>query len=131
MIAPLGAPTSARTALGGETFHAWGRCCIERGFATTVGDEGGYAPSLAEQRGRHRGGAGGHRTRRLRARQPDRDRARPRHHGARGRCATRCPGGADAVAGAAIGFWMDWFDRYPIVSLEDGLAEDDWDAWRH
>ena len=29
-----------------------------------------------------------------------------------------------------IGFWMDWFDRYPIVSLEDGLAEDDWDAWR-
>jgi enolase len=28
-----------------------------------------------------------------------------------------------------IGFWADWADRYPIVSLEDGLAEDDWEAW--
>ena len=29
-----------------------------------------------------------------------------------------------------VGFWADWADRYPIVSLEDGLAEDDWDGWR-
>ena len=29
-----------------------------------------------------------------------------------------------------VDFWADWVDKYPIISLEDGLAEDDWDGWR-
>ena len=67
-----------------------------------------------------------------RAGRADRHRARPGHHRA------LQPTARYALARERrtltpeelIGFWADWVERYPIVSLEDGLAEDDWDGWR-
>ena len=131
MIAPLGAPTfSEALRWAAETFHALGSLLHERGFATTVGDEGGYAPSLdtneaaiglvleAIQRAGYQPGAqvaialdpaaselyadGSY----VLARE---DRA--------------------LSSGEMIGFWADWVARYPIISLEDGMAEDDWTGW--
>ena len=131
MIAPLGAPTFAEALRwAAETFHALGGLLHERGFATTVGDEGGYAPSL----GTNEDAIGVV----LEAIQR----------------AGYVPGEQIAIAldpaatevysegryvltreqrtlssDELIAFWADWVDRYPIVSLEDGLAEDDWAGW--
>ncbi|MGZ8481101.1 MAG: phosphopyruvate hydratase [Candidatus Limnocylindria bacterium] len=131
MIAPLGAP-SFREALrwASETFHTLGGILHDRGFATTVGDEGGYAPSLGsnedaiavvleaiEQAGYRPGEqiaiALDPATTELYA---DGSYALARE----GRTLT----GTELIA-----FWADWAERYPIVSLEDGLAEDDWESW--
>jgi enolase len=132
MIAPLGAP-SFREALrwAAETFHALGALLHERGFATTVGDEGGYAPSLESNEAaiglvleaiERAGFAPGNQI--AIALDPattelfnDGSYVLERE-------------GRTLSPDEMVAFWLDWVDRFPIVSLEDGLAEDDWEAWR-
>jgi enolase len=132
MIAPLGAP-SFREALrwGAETFHALGALLHERGFATTVGDEGGYAPSLESNEAaisvvleaiERAGYAPG--TQIAIALDP----AATELYADGSYVLAR--EGRTLTPDDLIGFWLDWVHRYPIVSLEDGLAEDDWDSWR-
>jgi enolase len=131
MIVPLGAP-SFREALrwSAETFHALGAILHERGFATTVGDEGGYAPSLESNEAaiavvleaiERAGFAPGSQI----AIALDPATTELYADGAY-RLARE---GKTLSPEELIGFWLDWFDRYPIVSLEDGLAEDDWETW--
>ena len=131
MIVPLGAP-SFREGLrwAAETFHALGKLLHEQGFATTVGDEGGYAPSLgsnedaiaavltAIERAGYAAGA-----QIAIALDPATTElySDGRYSLAR---EDRTLTGSEL-----IDFWADWLDRYPIVSLEDGLAEDDWSGW--
>jgi enolase len=131
MIVPLGAPTF-REGLrwAAETFHALGALLRERGFATTVGDEGGYAPSLGSNEDaiaavltaiERAGYAPGEQV------AIALDPATTELY-ADGRYTLAREG--RALSGAElIEFWADWVERYPIVSLEDGLAEDDWEAW--
>jgi enolase 1/2/3 len=131
MIAPLGAP-SFREGLrwAAETFHALGDLLREGGLATTVGDEGGYAPSLGNNEDAiaavlsaiERAGylPGEQIAIAL-------DPASTELYGD-GRYALAREGRTLSTA-ELIDFWADWADRYPIVSLEDGLAEDDWDGW--
>ena len=131
MIAPLGAPTFAEALRwAAETFHILGALLYDRGFATTVGDEGGYAPSLdtneaaiglvvdAIERAGYRPGE--------------------QIAVALDPAATELYAGSDyrlvrehrsLTSEEMIGFWADWASRYPIISLEDGLAEDDWAGW--
>ncbi len=131
MIVPLGAPTF-REALrwASETFHSLGSLLRERGFVTTVGDEGGYAPSLESNEAaislvveaiERAGYAPGEQI--AVALDP---------------AATELLDGADyklakegrrLTSGELIDFWADWVERFPIVSLEDGLGEDDWAGW--
>jgi enolase len=132
MIAPLGAP-SFREGLrwAAETFHALGKLLHERGFATTVGDEGGYAPSLesneaaitlvveAIQRAGYEPG----------------DQVAIALDPATSELFTDgsyvlAREGRTMTGAELVDFWIEWLDRYPIVSLEDGLAEDDWETWR-
>ena len=131
MIVPLGAP-SFREALrwAAETFHVLGDLLHERGFATTVGDEGGYAPSLASNEEAiaaileaiERAGY-----------QPGEqiaialDPATTELFDDGSYRLAREERSLDAAG--MVEFWSDWVNRYPIVSLEDGLAEDDWDGW--
>ena len=131
MIAPLGAPTF-REALrwAAETFHALGALLHEEGLATTVGDEGGYAPSL----GSNEDAIGAVMTAIERAGYAPGeqvaialDPASTELYGD-GRYSLAREGRA-LTGGELIDFWADWVDRYPIVSLEDGLAEDDWEGW--
>ncbi len=131
MIAPLGAPTFAEALRwAAETFHALGALLHERGFATTVGDEGGYAPSLetneaaiglvleAIQRAGYRPGE-----QIAIALDPA---ASELHNEDRYVLAHEQ---RTLSSDELIGFWEDWATRYPIISLEDGLAEDDWAGW--
>jgi enolase len=131
MLVPLGAPTF-REALrwSAETFHALGRLLHERGFATTVGDEGGYAPSLDSNEAaiaalldaiRAAGYEPGEQI--AIALDPA---ATELWDGGSYRLARE---GRTLTSDEMIEFWADWLERYPIVSIEDGLAEDDWDGW--
>jgi enolase len=131
MIAPLGAP-SFREAVrwAAETFHALGALLHERGFATTVGDEGGYAPSLDSNEAaialvveaiERAGYAPGNQV----AIALDPATTELFEEGGY-RLARE---GRTLTSEEMVDFWVDWCERYPIVSIEDGLAEDDWDAW--
>jgi enolase len=132
MIAPLGAPTF-RDAVrwAAETFHALAGLLHERGLPTTVGDEGGYAPSLESNEAaialvleaiERAGYAPGEQiaialdpaTSELYADETYRLVREDR----------------SLSSDELIAFWLDWLERYPIVSLEDGLAEDDWHGWQ-
>ena len=131
MIVPLGAP-SFREGLrwAAETFHALGRLLHEEGFATTVGDEGGYAPSLGSNEDAiaavlsaiERAGyvAGDQIAIAL-------DPATTELY-SDGRY-TLAREDRTLTGSELIEFWSEWIERYPIVSLEDGLAEDDWGGW--
>jgi enolase len=131
MIAPLGAPTF-REGLrwAAETFHALGALLHEQGLATTVGDEGGYAPSLGSNEDaiaavltaiERAGYAPGEQI------AIALDPATTELYGD-GRY-TLAREDRTLTGGELIDFWADWVGRYPIVSLEDGLAEDDWQGW--
>jgi enolase len=131
MIVPLGAPTF-REGLrwAAETFHALGALLHEQGLTTTVGDEGGYAPSLGSNEEaiaavvtaiERAGYVPGEQI------AIALDPATTELFGD-GRY-TLAREGRTLTGDELIGFWADWADRYPIVSLEDGLAEDDWEAW--
>ena len=131
MIVPLGAP-SFREALrwAAETFHALGDILHERGFATTVGDEGGYAPSLGTNEEAIAAvvqaiESAGYRPGEQIAIALDPATTELYTDGTYSltREERRLTGGE------MIDFWADWAARYPVVSLEDGLAEDDWANW--
>jgi enolase len=131
MIAPVGAPTFAEALRwAAETFHALGALLHERGFATTVGDEGGYAPSLETNEAAiglvleaiQRAGY-----------QPGQQIAIALDPAATELHADGSYGlareGRTLSSDELIAFWADWVARYPIISLEDGLSEDDWAGW--
>jgi enolase len=131
MIAPLGAPSFAEALRwAAETFHALGDLLHQRGFATTVGDEGGYAPSLATnedaigvvleaiQRAGYRPGE---------QIAIALDPAATEVYSEGRYVLTREK--RTLTSDDLITFWADWVGRYPIISLEDGLAEDDWAGW--
>ena len=131
MIAPLGAPTFAEALRwAAETFHALGALLHERGFATTVGDEGGYAPSLetneaaigvvleAIQRAGYTPGE---------QIAIALDPAATELYADGSYALVR--EGRTLSSPELISFWTDWAERYPLISIEDGLAEDDWTGW--
>jgi enolase len=131
MITPLGAP-SFREALrwASETFHALGRLLHERGFVTTVGDEGGYAPSLQSNEAaialvveaiQQAGYTPGEQIAICLDPATTELFAEGRY--------TLVKEDRTLSSDEMVAFWAEWADRYPIVSLEDGLAEDDWAGW--
>ncbi|MDQ3780684.1 MAG: phosphopyruvate hydratase [Chloroflexota bacterium] len=131
MVMPVGAP-SYREGLrwGTEVFHALKGVLKERGASTHVGDEGGYAPSLgsnqeavevvleAIERAGYRAGDD-----LVIALDPA---ATELYDNG----SYRLAGEGRTLSGAEmVDFWREWCERYPIVSIEDGLAEDDWATW--
>ena len=133
MIVPVGAPSfSEGLRIGAETFHALKKTLHDAGLGTAGGDEGGFAPDLGLQRGgaavpraRHRGG-GLHARRGRRHRDgPGGERALRGRHRLRARAR-----GPHAVRGGAGRLLGRPGSRYPILSIEDGMDEEDWDGWR-
>ena len=132
MIAPVGAP-SFREALrwGSETYHALKGVLKEKGLSTGVGDEGGFAPVLrtnaeaieliltAIQKAGYRPGE-----QIVIALDP----ASSEFY-KEGMYHLRTEG-RKVTAAQMVEMYADWADRYPLIVLEDGLAEDDWDGWR-
>ena len=128
MVVPAGAGSFAEALrIGAETFHSLKAVLHERGLATAVGDEGGFAPDLASTEEAieailEAAERVGHRERVAIALDPaSSEFFRDGAYRFEGREADGA-GMADFYAGLA--------ERFPIVSVEDGLAEDDWDAWR-
>ena len=129
MVMPVGAASfSEGLRWGAEVFHALKALLHEKGLATGVGDEGGFAPEIATAsealewllRAIEKAGL-----------TPGDDVALAMDpamselaHDGRYRLE-----GADRSAEDMIGFWSDLLDRFPIVSLEDPLGEDDWQGW--
>ena len=131
MVMPVGAPSFSEVLrYGTETFHALKKVLSKRGYNTNVGDEGGFAPDLKSNEEALEvlleaiQNAGF---------EPGKDIAialdpavtelfkdGKYHLEGEGRTLT-----TDEM----VDFWADWVARYPIVSLEDCLAEDDWDGW--
>jgi len=133
MIMPRGAPNFAEALrYGAETFQALKRLLQERGHSTAVGDEGGFAPQLesneaacelivaAIERAGYRPGADI-----AIALDPA---ASSFFEGGKYRL-TRSRQGEKTTA-EMTALYQTWLDRFPIVSLEDGLAENDWDGFR-
>src|SRR5438093_7636417 len=130
IVVPAGAETFAEgLRIGAEVFHALKNVLHERGLATGVGDEGGFAPDLESNEAAieailEAAERAGHRERVAIALDPAsselfRD---GRYHFER-QGGTRDAGGMNELyEGLAA--------RYPIVSIEDGLAEDDWPGWQ-
>ncbi|MDE2997512.1 MAG: phosphopyruvate hydratase [Gemmatimonadota bacterium] len=132
MIMPVGAD-SFREGLraGVEVFHALGEVLRAEGYSTGVGDEGGFAPSLASNEealdvvGKAIEKAGY---------KPGRDILLALDPAATefysdGRYVFHKSDGSERTSEQMVDFWEDWTRRYPIVSIEDGLAEDDWAGW--
>jgi len=128
MLVPGGAKTFAEALrIGSETFHALKAVLHERGFSTAVGDEGGFAPDLASSEEAiaailEAAERAGHRENIAIALDPA---ASEFFSDGRYRFEGR------EADGEGMGdFYADLIDRFPIVSIEDGVAEGDWDAWR-
>jgi enolase len=130
MVVPAGAETfSEALRIGAETFHHLKAVLHERGLATGVGDEGGFAPDLESSEAAivailEAAERAGHRDRIGIALDPAaseffRDGA------------YRLEGESRTLdAAAMVDFYADLAGRYPVLSVEDGLAEDAWDDWR-
>jgi enolase 1/2/3 len=133
MIVPVGAETFAEALrMGAEVFHALKKVLIKRKLATGVGDEGGFAPNLEDDEEALRvmleaiesaGYA------------PGREVALALDPAASefykdGVYTFKKSSGVKKDAAAMVELYTQWLDEFPIVSIEDGLAEDDWDGWR-
>ena len=133
MILPVGAPTFRESIrYGAEVFHALRKIIDGRGMSTAVGDEGGFAPSVANHEAAIQlileaiGKAGYKAGEQIAI---GLDCAASEFH----KEGKYHLDGEGLVLSAAE--WTDilasWCDKYPIVSVEDGMAEGDWDGWKH
>jgi len=128
MIVPAGADSFAEALrIGAETFHSLKNVLHERGLATAVGDEGGFAPDLASSEDAieavlEAAERVGHRDRLAIALDPAASEFfRDGVYRFEGR---------EANGAAMADFYAGLSERFPIVSVEDGVAEDDWDSWK-
>jgi enolase len=135
MIAPYGAPTFAEALrMGAEVFHTLKAVLKKRGYSTAVGDEGGFAPSLksnvealevileaitkagyqpGEQIGICLDPA-----------------ASEFYDSEKAKYVFKKSDKSERTSEQMVEFWADWVRQYPIVSIEDGMAEDDWAGWK-
>ena len=132
MLFPLGAPTfSEALRWGTEVFHTLKQVLHDKGHSTAVGDEGGFAPNLGSnqeaielilQAIEHAGYRPGEEF--FIALDPASSEFY--HEGVyvlEGE-------GERKTSEEMIAFWQTWVSQYPVISIEDGLAEDDWDGWK-
>ncbi|MCC9165894.1 phosphopyruvate hydratase [Pontibacter harenae] len=135
MIMPVGAPSfSEALRMGSEVFHHLKNVLKKKGLSTNVGDEGGFAPNIAsnveaievvlqaiETAGYKPG--------------DDfmiaMDAASSEFYDEKtGMYHFKKSTGDKLTSSEMVSFWADWVNKYPIISIEDGMAEDDWDGWK-
>ena len=135
MIMPVGAPTFTEALrMGAEVFHNLRSVLKSRGMSTNVGDEGGFAPNLASNddaiqvvcQAIEKAGY-----------RPGEDifigldaAASEYYNTETGLYEMRWSTGDKYNATEMVDFWKRWVEQYPVISIEDGMAEDDWDGWK-
>ena len=135
MIVPHGAGKfSEALRMGAEVFHTLKGVLKKRGYTTSVGDEGGFAPSLksneealevvleAITKAGYKPGA-----QISIALDPA---ASEFYDKASGKYVFKKSDKSQRTSDQMVKFWAKWVEQYPIISLEDGMAEDDWDGWK-
>jgi enolase len=135
MILPVGAPSfSEALRMGAEVFHNLRAVLKAKGMSTNVGDEGGFAPNLSSneealtcilqaiEKAGYRPGEDVY---------IGLDAAASEFYNAEENIyELKWSTGEKLTPAQMSDFWADWVKRYPIISIEDGMAEDDWDGWR-
>jgi enolase len=135
MIVPVGATKfSEALRMGAETFYTLKSVLKKHGYSTAVGDEGGFAPSLKSNEEALEilleaiGKAGYKPGEQIAiALDPatseffDKDKQK---------YVFKKSDKSQKTSAEMVDFWADWVNRYPIVSIEDGMAEDDWEGWK-
>ena len=135
MIMPVGAPSfSEALRMGAEVFHNLKTVLKSKGLSTNVGDEGGFAPNLgsneeavmcilqAIEKAGYRPGEDVYIALDAAASEfylPEEN----MYH-------LKWSTGDKLTPAQMSDFWTDWVSKYPIISIEDGMAEDDWDGWK-
>lgn len=134
MVMPVGAPTFAEgLRWGAEIYQSLKKVLHDGGYSTNVGDEGGFAPSLggnvkavevilqAIEKAGYRPGEDV-----FIALDP----AATELYDAKTNRYKLAIEGKEMSGAELVDLWVDWANRFPIISLEDGMAEDDWDGWK-
>ncbi len=134
MIVPVGAKTvSEAIRMGSEIFHTLKKILKDKGYTTTVGDEGGYSPEVksneeaievvleAIEKAGYEAGKDVYLAL---------DPAASEFY-ENGVYHLKKSTGEKLTSKEMVEFWAKWVDKYPIISLEDGLAEDDWEGWQY
>ncbi len=135
MIMPAGADSFSKALqIGAEVFHNLKKVLSDKGYSTAVGDEGGFAPNLKSNeeavevilKAIEKAGY-----------TPEEDvlialdpAASEFYNTESGLYEFKWSDGSRKDTDAMVEFWSNWVEKYPIISIEDGLAEDDWDAWK-
>ena len=134
MIMPVGADTfSESLRMGVEVFHHLKEVLKKGGHSTNVGDEGGFAPNLnsneeaievvltAIEKAGYKPGEDIYIAL---------DPASSEFYDEKNKIYKLDSVGKKLSSDQMVDYWVDWSKKYPILSIEDGLAEDDWDAWK-
>jgi enolase len=135
MLAPIGAKKfSEALRMGTETFHTLKTVLKKRGYSTAVGDEGGFAPSLKaneealevlmeaiEKAGYKAGEEIAIALDPASSEFYDKDKKK---------YVFKKSDKSEKTSEQMVEFWSKWAEQYPIISIEDGMAEDDWDGWK-
>lgn len=135
MIMPIGAETFTEAMqMGTEIFHHLKKVLKDKGYSTNVGDEGGFAPNLksneeaikvilkAIESAKYKPGKDIYIAM---------DAASSEFYDAKEKVYHLHKSTGDKLTSSQmVDFWADWTKKYPIVSIEDGLAEDDWNGWK-
>jgi enolase len=135
MIMPVGAPTFREAVrMGSEVFHNLKKVLKDRGYSTNVGDEGGFAPDLKSNE----------EALEVILQAIENAGYKPKED----ICIALDPAsseffdtekniyklkwstGEELTPAQMVDYWKTWCDKYPIISIEDGMAEDDWDGWK-
>lgn len=134
MVMPVGAPSfSEALRWGAEVFHTLKTVLKKKGYSTNVGDEGGFAPDFASneeaietvlQAIEAAGYKAGEDI--FIAMDPA---VSEFYDAATGLYTFKKSDGRQLTSDQMVDYWVAWVNKYPIISLEDGLAEDDWAAW--
>ena len=135
MIMPVGAATfSEALRMGSEVFHHLKNVLKSKGLSTNVGDEGGFAPNIASNEEAIQVvlqaiEAAGYK--------PGDDMmiamdaaSSEFYDAASGMYHFKKSSGEKLTSSEMAGYWKDWTNKYPILSIEDGMAEDDWTGWK-
>jgi enolase len=132
MVVPLGAPTFAEGLRSGvEVFHHLKKLLASKGRSTSVGDEGGFAPAMenneaalatvleAIEKAGYKPGADVALALDVAASELYDDKTKRYTFD-----------GKEVDSGGLVDVWARWVDKYPLISIEDGLDENDWDGWK-
>jgi enolase len=135
MIMPVGAHSfSEGLRMGVEVFHNLKKVLKDKGFSTNVGDEGGFAPNIKSNEEAIKYVLKAIETAGYK---PGKDiyiamdAASSEFYDAKAKkYVFKKSSGEKLSSSDMVNFWADWVKKYPILSIEDGMAEDDWDGWK-